>query len=68
MKRGENKEYLNFLENLVLEIGGQEDLEMLREAHIVAVEISGCLNKLEKVPQGKVDRWNELVRKLMEKE
>ena len=60
----DKKEFLEFLKQIVLEIGGEEDWNLLDELSDLAVDFDKRLKKQELFPEDKVKRWNEIIEKL----
>ena len=58
------KAFLEFLKQIVLEIGGEEDWNLLDELSEIAVGLNERLHKQEPFPEDKVKRWNEIIEKL----
>lgn len=60
----DKKEFLEFLKQLVLEIGGEEDLNLLDELSDIGADFVIRIQKQELLPEDKVKRWNEIIEKL----
>lgn len=60
----DKKEFLEFLKQLVLEIGGEEDWNLLDELSDIGADFVIRIQKQELLPEDKVKRWNEIIEKL----
>lgn len=60
----DKKEFLEFLKQLVLEVGGEEDLNLLDELSDIGADFIVRIQKQELLPEDKVKRWNEIIEKL----
>lgn len=60
----DKKEFLEFLKQLVLEVGGEEDLNLLDELSDIGADFIIRIQKQELLPEDKVKRWNEIIEKL----
>ena len=60
----DKKEFLEFLKQLVLEIGGEEDWNLLDELSEIGADFVIRIQKQELLPEDRVKRWNEIIEKL----
>lgn len=57
-------EFIEFLEQLVVAIGGEDALDNLNELADIGHEIIKIIEEQEPIPLEKIERWNELVKLL----
>lgn len=63
-EKKEKSPEINFLEELVVVIGGEAALKNLNELADIGNEIIGIIKAQEPIPHEKIEQWNELLKLL----
>lgn len=63
-EKEEKSPEINFLEELVVMIGGEVALKNLNELADIGNKIIGTIKSQETIPVEKVERWNKLIMEL----
>lgn len=63
-EKEEKSPEINFLEELVVIIGGEAALKNLNELADIGNKIIGTIKSQDMIPVEKVERWNELIMEL----
>lgn len=64
MSENEKSKQRQFLEELVVMIGGEDALKNLNELASIGNEVIGIIKEQEPIPLEKIERWNELLKLL----